>query len=58
MSAFTEQLIQTALAEVGVKEVGSSNRGPRVDQYQRATWLEEKDWGAWCASFVCWTIRE
>jgi len=58
MSAFTEQLVNTALAEVGVKEVGSSNRGPRVDQYQRATWLEEKDWGAWCAAFVCWTIRE
>lgn len=58
MSAFTEQLVTTALAEVGVREVGSSNRGPRVDQYQRATWLEEKDWGAWCAAFVCWTIRE
>jgi hypothetical protein len=58
MSAFTEQLINTALAEVGVKEVGSSNRGPRVDQYQRATWLEEKDWGAWCAAFVCWCVRE
>jgi hypothetical protein len=35
MSAFTEQLVTTALAEVGVREVGSSNRGPRVDQYQR-----------------------
>jgi cell wall-associated NlpC family hydrolase len=58
MSAFTETLVTIALAEVGVKEVGSSNRGPRVDQYQRATWLEEKDWGAWCASFVCWCVRE
>lgn len=58
MSTFTETLIQTAIAEIGVKETGTSNRGPRVDQYQRATWLEPKDWGAWCASFVCWCVRE
>lgn len=58
MSAFTERLIQIAIAEIGVKEIGTSNRGPRVDQYQRATWLDEKDWGAWCAAFMCWCIRE
>ena len=46
------------MAEVGTKETGTSNRGPRVDQYQKATWLKEEDWGAWCAAFVCWTIRE
>lgn len=57
MSAFTERLVLTALAEVGVKEVGTSNRGPRVDEYQRATWLDQKDWGPWCAAFVCWVIR-
>jgi len=57
MSQFTERLVLTALAEVGVKEVGTSNRGPRVDEYQRATWLEEKDWGPWCAAFVCWVVR-
>ena len=57
MSAFTERLVLTALAEVGVKEVGSTNRGPRVDEYQRATWLDQKDWGAWCAAFVCWCVR-
>ena len=58
MSAFTERLVTVALDEVGTKEVGSSNRGPRVDQYQAATWLDKKDWGAWCASFVAWCIRE
>jgi len=57
MSAFTERLVLTALAEVGVKEVGSTNRGPRVDEYQRSTWLDQKDWGPWCAAFVCWVIR-
>lgn len=58
MSKFTERLISVASAEVGTKETGTSNRGPRVDEYQRATWLKEKDWGPWCASFVCWCIRE
>lgn len=58
MSAFIETLIKVAQAEVGVKEVGSSNRGPRVDDYQRATWLEERDWGAWCAAFVCFCVEK
>jgi hypothetical protein len=59
MSAFTEALVSIALTEVGTKEVGASNRGPRVDQYQRASWLDDdKDWGAWCATFMCWCIRE
>jgi len=57
MSAFTERLVLTALAEVGTKETGTSNRGPRVDEYQRSTWLDQKDWGPWCAAFVCWVIR-
>ena len=54
----SESIVQTALAEVGTKELGKSNRGPRIDEYQRATWLKSGDWGAWCASFVCWVIRE
>lgn len=58
MSAFIETLIKVAQAEVGTKEVGSTNRGPRVDDYQRATWLEVKDWGSWCAAFVCFCVRE
>jgi len=57
MSAFTERLVLTALAEVGTKETGTTNRGPRVDEYQRSTWLDQKDWGPWCAAFVCWVIR-
>lgn len=58
MSKFTEKLVQIALAEVGTKEIGKTNRGPRVDDYQRATWLDQKDWGAWCAAFCCFCIRE
>jgi len=58
MSAFTESLIRIARAEIGVKEDGKSNRGKRVDDYQRASWIKPADWGAWCATFVCWAIRE
>lgn len=53
----SELIIQVASAEVGVEESPrGTNRGPRVDEYQAATWLKKKDWGAWCASFVCWVF--
>jgi hypothetical protein len=58
MTTFVKALLTIAHREVGVTEVGKSNRGPRVDQYQQATWLDKKDWGAWCAAFVCWVVRE
>lgn len=45
-----------ALKEVGVKEVGN-NGGPRIREYQAATWLEPGSW-PWCAAFVCWCLRE
>lgn len=48
----SEALVIIARKEIGVTEVGRSNRGPRVDDYQRATWLDPKDWDAWCAAFV------
>lgn len=52
-------MVKIALAEVGVQEKPrGSNRGPRVDQYQAATELERAQWGAWCAAFVCWVMRE
>lgn len=57
MTAFIAALLQIARAEIGTAETGTSNRGPRVDQYQRATWLEQKDWGPWCAAFICWVVR-
>ena len=52
-----QRMVQIALAEVGVEEKPrGSNRGPRVDDYQRATDLDKKQWGAWCAAFVCWVM--
>lgn len=59
MSAFTETILKIAAAEVGVyEEPKNSNRGPRVDQYKAATWLDSKQAWPWCAAFVCWVIRE
>jgi hypothetical protein len=52
-----QKLVAIAAAEVGVREVGSNNSGPRVREYQKATWLEPAAW-PWCAAFVCWTLRE
>lgn len=51
------EIAKTALGEVGVLEVGGNNKGPRVLEYQRATWLTPAPW-PWCAAFVCWVIRE
>jgi len=55
----SELIVKHALTQVGVEEhPRGSNRGPKIDEYQRSTWLEPKDWGAWCAAFVCWCVRE
>ena len=51
------KLIEIALAEVGVREEGGNNCGPRIREYQAATWLELGPW-AWCAAFLDWCIRE
>lgn len=52
-----DELIRIARGEVGVREVGGANRGPRVVEFQRATWLEPGPW-PWCAAFTCWVLRE
>ena len=41
-----DSVLVFARAELGVQEQPrGSNRGPKVDEYQRATWLEPKHWG-------------
>ncbi|MEI6870696.1 MAG: hypothetical protein WCL08_00300 [Verrucomicrobiota bacterium] len=52
-----KRLIAIANKELGVTEIGDSNTGPRVLEYQRATWLDGTGW-PWCAAFQCWIIRE
>jgi len=52
------RLIRIAKKEVGVREVPkNSNSGPRVREYQKATWLDGTGW-PWCAAYVCWCVKE
>ena len=57
MSQLTSQLLKIAIAEIGTREIGSSNRGRKVDEYQKADNLAGEGY-AWCSSFVSWLIRE
>lgn len=57
MSKYTDKLVQIALSQVGVKEEGGNNKGVRIIEYQRATWLPPAPW-AWCAALQCWILRE
>lgn len=52
-----QKLIELATHEVGVKEKGGNNQGPRIVEYQEATWLAPGPW-PWCAAFTCWLLRE
>lgn len=44
--------LEIAGREVGVREQGGPNRGPRVEEYLRAVGLGPGY--PWCAAFVCW----
>ena len=57
MNPLLKPLVDLALAEVGVREEGGNNRGPRIRDYQSATWLKPAPW-PWCAAFICWIVRE
>lgn len=52
-----EKLVEIASSQVGVKEVGGNNNGPKIREYQAATNLKPASW-PWCAAFCCWVIRE
>lgn len=52
---FRQALVDIALREVGTHEVGGSNLGRRVGEYQAAAGGLPGD--AWCAEYVAWCIR-
>lgn len=56
MTTVADRLAEIAVAEIGAREQGH-NAGPRVVQYQEATWLKPGPW-PWCAAFVAWSLRE
>lgn len=58
MSKLADKIIAIAEKEIGVSEVGTSNCGPRVDEYKAATNLPPHESWPWCAAFVDWCVRE
>lgn len=52
-----ETLARIAESQVGVKEQGGYNTGPKVQAYQAATWLPGTGW-EWCAAFVDWCLLQ
>lgn len=48
-------MLEAAAGEVGVTELGGNNRGARIEDYQRATWLPTGPW-PWCAAFMAWSL--
>ena len=52
-----ENLVNLALSQVGVKEVGGNNCGAKIREYQSATDLKPAAW-PWCAAFTGWLLRE
>lgn len=57
MSILVDKLIAVAKSQIGTTEKGGNNRGIAIVKYQQATWLTPGPW-AWCAAFMCWTLRE
>lgn len=55
-SKLIDAICALAAKEVGVREKGT-NLGARVEEYQTADDLGGGGY-AWCASFICWLIRE
>lgn len=49
------KVIATAAKEVGVREIGNTNTGKRVEEYQAATPLGGTGW-PWCAAFDSWVL--
>lgn len=57
MQKLIENLVAIASAEVGVKEEGGNNLGPKIKEYQKATWLNPGAW-PWCAAFMAWVLMK
>lgn len=52
-----QKFTNIALSQVGVKEEGGNNKGAKIVEYQRTTWLKPDMW-PWCSAFVCWCMNE
>jgi len=52
----TAAFLAIARAEVGTREIGTSNRGAKVDAYLAAANCQPGN--PWCAGFVAWCVRQ
>lgn len=58
-SVLSEIVLAVAIGEIGVRESPlGSNRGPRVDQYIKATGLNPGGKHAWCMCFIYWCFEQ
>lgn len=54
-------MLRAAEAEVGVREQGGENKGPRIEDYMGATWMPKESVHkgfAWCAAFITWCAKQ
>jgi len=64
MKSIAQGIVRIAKAEIGNEEVNGTNKGKQIDKYFLADNYDPNgskpgdDGYAWCASFVCWVIRE
>jgi hypothetical protein len=51
-----EALVKTATGELGVREQGGNNKGPRIIQYLAVVKLKTAE--PWCAAFISWIFNK
>jgi hypothetical protein len=56
MSPLVSRALQIAASEIGVREEGGRNRGPRVEEYLAAAGLDPGY--PWCAAFVYFVFQQ
>lgn len=49
--------LEIAKGEIGVREIGNTNTGKRVQEYQASTTLDGTGW-SWCSAFCCWCVKQ
>lgn len=57
MNRHVAKTLEIARAEIGVREIGSSNTGRRVEEYQASTTLGGTGW-PWCSALCIWSEKE
>jgi len=55
--ALFNKLLKIAKNELGVSEIGHTNSGKRVEEYQASTSYDNTNW-PWCAAFICFIFKE